>query len=148
MFAALKTVPATARLLGFLGLVPFLAGGIGVWLPGLGDLVYALPLLVMVYAALIASFLGGVRWGTAMQNGARQAPYLVISIVPSLLAFVAVNLPISSAYILLMVIFLAQCVTDLIAVKAGHIEAWFAPLRIALTTGVCLSLMSILLTLI
>ena len=142
----LKTVPPMARILGFLGLVPFLAGGFGVWLPNIGALAFALPLLVMIYAAIIASFLGGVRWGTAMQNGqtAEQARYLVFSIIPSLMAFVAINLPIAGAMLLLMIVFLAQCITDLLAVKAGHIAAWFAPLRLVLTFGVCLSLMSLL----
>ena len=146
LLTALKTAPPMALVLGLLGLVPFVAGGLGVWLNGLGDLRYALPMLVLIYGALIASFLGGVRWGAAMQNGvtAEQPRYLVISIIPSLLAFVALTLPITSGLVLLIIIFLSQALTDVLAVKAGQLKSWFAPLRMVLSTGVCLSLASIL----
>ncbi len=146
LLTALKSVPPMALVLGLLGLVPFVAGGIGVWLDGLGDLRYALPMLVLIYSALIASFLGGVRWGAAMQNGvtAQQPRYLVMSIIPSLLGFVALTLPIVSGLLLLIIIFLSQALTDTLAVKAGHLQSWFAPLRLVLSTGVCLSLVSIL----
>ena len=75
----LKTVPPMALFLGVFGLLPFVAGGVGIWLDGLGDLRYALPMLVLIYGAIIASFLGGVRWGAAMQNGTtqEQSRYLV-----------------------------------------------------------------------
>ncbi|HCL47905.1 MAG TPA: hypothetical protein DHW86_00140, partial [Rhodobiaceae bacterium] len=67
----LKAVPPMALTLGILGLIPFVIGGVGVWLAGLGDLRFALPLIVIAYGCLIASFLGGVRWGAAMQNNDR-----------------------------------------------------------------------------
>ena len=146
LLTALKTAPPMALVLGLLGLVPFVASGLGVWLNGLGDLRYALQMLVLIYGALIASFLGGVRWGAAMQNGvtAEQPRYLVMSIIASLLAFVALTLPITSGLVLLIIIFLSQALTDVLAVKAGQLKSWFAPLRMVLSTGVCLSLASIL----
>jgi len=146
LMTALKTAPPMALILGLLGLVPFAAGGLGVWFNGLGDLHYAMPMLVLIYGALIASFLGGVRWGATMQNGvtAEQPRYLVMSIIPTLLSFVALTLPITSGLVLLIIIFLSQALTDILAVNAGQLKSWFAPLRIVLSTGVCLSLTSIL----
>jgi hypothetical protein len=142
----LKTVPPMALFLGSFGLLPFLAGGVGVWLDGLGDLQYALPMLVLIYGAIITSFLGGVRWGAAMQNGAtqEQTRYLIISIVPSLLAFIALTLPLASGLVLLTIVFLSQALIDILAVKAGHLAAWFAPLRLLLSAGVCVSFVSML----
>ena len=142
----LKTVPPMALFLGVFGLLPFVAGGAGIWLDGLGDLRYALPMLVLIYGAISASFLGGVRWGAAMQNGTtqEQSRYLVLSIVPSLLAFIALTLPLASGLLLLIIVFMSQALTDILAVKAGHLAAWFAPLRLLLSTGVCLSFISML----
>jgi len=60
------------------------------------------------------------------------------------LSFVALTLPITSGLVLLIIIFLSQALTDILAVNAGQLKSWFAPLRIVLSTGVCLSLTSIL----
>ena len=59
-------IPASALLLGLAGLIPFFAGAAAQF--------HALPLLdaeaglklVVIYGAIILSFLGGIRWGTAI----------------------------------------------------------------------------------
>jgi F0F1-type ATP synthase membrane subunit c/vacuolar-type H+-ATPase subunit K len=136
----LSNVPRSAFLLGLSGLLPFMAGGIGVWLPALGDIRFALPLIILAYGCLIAAFLGGVRWGAAMQNAARQNAarqkmprYLVMAIMPTLLALVAFMLPLPQAFILLTVLFVAQAVLDVTAVQQGQLADWYAPLRLLLT---------------
>jgi F0F1-type ATP synthase membrane subunit c/vacuolar-type H+-ATPase subunit K len=146
----LKTVPRMALLLGLAGLLPFLMGGLGIWLPGLGDLRFALPLIVMAYAALIAGFLGGVRWGAAMQNAARgQNPeklprYLVMAIVPSLLGLVGMMLPLPQAFTLFITLFIAQAVVDVMAVESDDLADWYAPLRLLLTGVACAGMASLL----
>ena len=87
----LAAVPRTALWLGLAGLIPFVSGGIGVWLNVLGDIRFALPLIVLAYGCLIAAFLGGVRWGAAMQNNqAAHLPcQLILAIMPTLMALVA-----------------------------------------------------------
>jgi hypothetical protein len=145
----LSKAPFVARLLGFLGLLPFLVGGLGVWLPLLGDLRFALPIMVLAYAALIASFLGGVRWGAAMQassqaNSGTQARHFVLSIVPSLIALVACLLPLPQAFTLLIIMFLAQAVLDVMATETGELADWYAPLRLALTSVAILSMASLI----
>lgn len=144
--AKFSTAPFIARLLGLLGLLPFLLGGLGVWLPTLGDLRFALPIMVLAYAALIASFLGGVRWGAAMQNQslAGQARHFVMSIVPSLIALVAFLLPLPQAFTLLIIMFLAQGVLDVMAADSGELEDWYAPLRLILTGVAILSMASLI----
>ena len=131
----LSNVPRSALLLGLSGLLPFIAGGIGVWLAVLGDIRFALPLIILAYGCLIAAFLGGVRWGAAMQNAARQKMprYLVMAIMPTLLALVAFMLPLPQAFILLIVLFIAQGVLDVTAVQQGQLADWYAPLRLLLT---------------
>lgn len=144
--AAFSSAPFMARLLGLLGLLPFLLGGLGVWLPILGDLRFALPIMVLAYGALIASFLGGVRWGASMQNqsGATQARHLLMSIVPSLVALVAFLLPLPQAFTLLIVMFLAQGVLDFVATESGELADWYAPLRLWLTSVAILSMASLI----
>ena len=131
----LKSVPSIALLLGLLGLIPFIGGGIGVWVSGLGDIRFALPLIIIAYSCLIASFLGGVRWGAAMQNKLSDhlARHLIIAIMPTLIALVAFMLPLPQAFTLLIVLFVAQGVLDLNAVHQGQLAQWYAPLRLLLT---------------
>jgi len=80
--------PATALLLGYAGLLPFAAGAVGVWMlppPLQGQAVQGLA----AYAALIATFLGGVHWGLALGRSTPLALWLVWGVVPSLLAWAA-----------------------------------------------------------
>lgn len=142
----LSSVPPVARLLGLMGLIPFVGGGLGVWLPGLGDLRFALPIMVLAYAALIGSFLGGVRWGAAMQNNRpdSQPRHLAISVVPSLIALVAFLLPLPQGFMLLIILFVAQAALDILAADNGDVAAWYKPLRLLLTVVACLGMMSLL----
>lgn len=143
---SLRHEPPMPRLLGLMGLIPFLVGGVGVWIPILGDLRFALPIMVLAYGALIASFLGGVRWGAAMQNDKAdsQPRHLVLSIVPSLVALVAFLLPMPHAFALLIVLFTAQAVLDTIAADNGDVMAWYRPLRLWLTFIACAAMTSLL----
>ena len=145
-YLSLTAVPKIARILGFAGLVPFLIGGFGVWLPALGDLRFALPIMVLAYGALIASFLGGVRWGASMQNGETDSHphHMVLAIMPTLIALVAFMLPLPQAFMLLIVLFIALGVLDFLAVEADTLKAWYRPLRIWLTLGAALSMASLL----
>lgn len=144
---SLKDVPQTARILGFLGLIPFLLGGLGVWVTAFGDLRFALPIMVLAYGALIASFLGGVRWGAAMQNNRAdsQPRHLVMAIMPSLVALMAFLLPLPQAFGLLIILFTAQAVLDVTAGNNGDLQAWYKPLRLWLSIIACASMASLLL---
>ncbi len=144
---SLKDVPQTARILGFLGLLPFLLGGLGVWVSALGDLRFALPIMVLAYGALIASFLGGVRWGAAMQNNRAdsQPRHLVMAIMPSLVSLVAFLLPLPQAFGLLIILFTAQAVLDVTASDNGDLQAWYKPLRLWLSLIAGASMASLLL---
>ena len=142
----LPDVPPMARLLGLLSLLPFAASGIGVWVEPLGDLRFALPLLALAYAVLIAAFLGGVRWGAAMQNDnpESQARHLLMAITPTLIGLVTLMLPLPQAFTLLIISFIAQAVLDVTATAQGDLQAWYKPLRLVLTGGAVAALISLL----
>lgn len=83
--------PKPALLLGFAGLVPFVAPTLFMAMTEsyCTDLAFA----QLTYGAAILSFLGGARWGFALPEGSPARPdwiNLANSVVPSLLAWVAV----------------------------------------------------------
>ena len=80
-----------ARVLGVAGLLPFAAGAAAIWLASPQDTLASAVLLA--YAALIASFLGGIHWGLAMRESPADTAQLLWGVSPSLLGWLAVLLP-------------------------------------------------------
>ena len=141
-----SAIPAMALFLGLAGLIPFAAGALALWspLPVLDD---ALGLnLVIGYGALILSFLGGIRWGTALGAGGtgRQSGELAASVLGSLAGLAAILIPSVPALTLLIAGFLMQALWDVTSVEAGRLPAWFGRLRMILTAGAVISLIATL----
>ena len=98
-------IPSAALALGLAGLIPFFAGAAAQWV--------SLPLLpqatglklTIVYGAIILSFLGGIRWGTAIgpYDTGRQTLEFSASVLGSLAGLAAVFLPPIPALSLLIV---------------------------------------------
>jgi hypothetical protein len=118
--------------LGYGGLVPFV---------GLAALLWTVPahlqgvigLSLLAYGALIASFLGGIHWGTGFLMGdAAPRAQFVWGIVPSLLAWLALMLPPRSGLVMLAVVLLACLVADRMTYPALGLGRWL-PMRLQLT---------------
>jgi hypothetical protein len=95
----------TLAWLGYGGLLPFGAGTVAVVMHQ-GD--WALPALV-AYGACILSFLGAVHWGwvlgpegVAAKPGLPVVRTLLLGVVPSLVAWVALLLPVDQGLALLI----------------------------------------------
>jgi hypothetical protein len=80
-----QKIPAKAAILGYAGVIPFIAAVL--------LMLFAEPLLqqfaveaFLVYGAVILSFLGGIRWGAASSGDTDVGKALLISVVPSLWA--------------------------------------------------------------
>ena len=100
-------LPLSARRLGYAGLIPFVAGALLVWLVHVDvrqDVVFGLS----AYAALIASFLGGIHWGLAFRHEEPPAAWLGWGVVPSLVAWPALLMP-PYAGLVLQGVLLAGC---------------------------------------
>lgn len=84
--------PSSAFLLGFGGVVPFavLAVNYAIGWPLFDG--FALQAF-LVYAAVILSFLGGIRWGGAVNLGKTRPRELCLAVLPSLWAAAALLLP-------------------------------------------------------
>ena len=127
-------VPVSAGWLGGLGAVPFvgLAGALP-WLAG-----GIKPLVVqalLAYGATILSFLGGVHWGLAIKipPGDGLKARLVLSVLPSLVAWVALLVGGAQGLMLLALAIAAMLWVDLRATRLGHAPLWYPKLRLPLS---------------
>ncbi|NOU05055.1 MAG: DUF3429 domain-containing protein [Hyphomicrobiaceae bacterium] len=88
-----QSLPAIAKILGGMGLIPFIACAVQItsgWPMGpraTGPALYAL----LLYSALIISFLGGVQWGLVLsdQDTNNQTRRFIVSNLPTLAAWSA-----------------------------------------------------------
>ena len=137
------TIPAAAAWLGGLGLLPFAASVAVLWLGPAAWEGEAWRVL-RAYAAIILSFVGAIHWGAALRENEAGRLWRAMgwSVIPALVAWVALLLPPPSGVALLLLGFGAQYGMDRRAVAAGWLPGWYGRLRRALTSGVvaCLAL--------
>lgn len=134
---ALAIVPRLPLWLGVAGLIPFVAGLVGVVAPRLA---IGGPLGLLVYGAVILSFMGGVHWGLAITVQPPRPAQLVISVLPALLAWVAVLAGDWLGMLVEAAGFAALLAYDVSATSTGAAPAWYSALRVRLTAGAVLCL--------
>lgn len=90
-----KSFIKTAQILGYLGLLPFAAGLVAIFLVNDDSLFIKISNLIVYYAAIIIVFVSAVHWGYAIANKNinNRSRIIFISILPSLLALVCLMLP-------------------------------------------------------
>ena len=140
-----NNVPQSAAWLGGLGALPFIG------LAGAASYLDSAPRMFVIhalvaYGAIILSFLGGIHWGLAI--GSRSEvddpairTRLIVSIVPSLAAWVALLVLESTGLLLLAAAVAAMLWVDIRATREGHAPPWYPKLRIPLTCVVVAALM-------
>ena len=132
-------LPALAWLLGLSGLIPFALLGLGTALGWDG---LRFPLLA--YGATILAFLGAVHWGLALRAAPDEKPAerarLVLGVVPSLVAFVALVLPVPLGLALVAGAILLTAAMETVAHQAGLMPPGYLWLRWLLSLGAALSL--------
>jgi hypothetical protein len=122
------------RLHGLAGLLPFVAALL-LALLARNDDQRALGLQAFVaYAAVILSFLGGIRWGAALT--APSFRLLGLAVLPSLLAFGLLLLPPREALPLFALGFAVVGGFDVLRPADAHWPGWFRTLRLQLTVAV------------
>ncbi|TCD16541.1 DUF3429 domain-containing protein [Oricola cellulosilytica] len=88
------------------------------------------------YAAIILSFLGGIRWGVAIVSpgeGRDNAEVLTVSVIPSLVGWFAFFLGDPWSFAVFAAAFAATGLWDRRLVTSGGAPAWFGRLRLLLT---------------
>ena len=135
-----RSLPPLAWPLGLGGLVPFAALALG---SALGWAALRFPLAA--YGATILAFLGAVHWGFALRaepsEKAAEPGRLVLGVVPSLIAFVALLLPLSAGLALLALGTAATAVVETVVAREGLVPSSYLRLRWVLSAGavVCLT---------
>ena len=129
-------VPSVPKSLGYAGLLPFLALSIGLWvIPQ--QYTHEVTQALLAYGAVILSFMGAIHWGAAIDLvNKKQQKQLAWSVLPSLVAWLALLVPVIYGYFLLIIAFAMLCVLDSIASKQKIMPPWYPQLRIPLTTVV------------
>ena len=139
------TLPQLARLLGYAGLVPFIVFSAGAWTTS--PVMQNAHFILLTYAAIILSFMGAVHWGIAMAgNAATAKPQLGLSVLPALLGWLALLIPMLYGYVLMAACFIALLMADRLAGRKGLLPDWYLPMRVILTTIVVLCLLAAALT--
>lgn len=140
-FSAIRP-PPLAVVLGLAGLVPFISGALGLWvIPEVWRERVMEELLS--YAAIILAFMGAIHWGLAMraEESSDKAPLqLGMSVIPPLLGWFALSLPINLALPVFFLAFAALYFADLWAVNHGLAPVWYPALRKPLSIVVIVSL--------
>ena len=124
-----------AKILGYAGLIPFIVFSAGTWM--------TLPLMenahtaLMTYAAIILSFMGAIHWGLAMSQSSSHANLqLAGSVIPALLGWLALLIPMLYGYGLLALSFVLLYFADMLAGDKGLFPSWYLPMRVILTAVV------------
>lgn len=137
-------IPAIPLILGLGGVLPFAAGAYGATgaMDGIGLSADASRMALMLYAALILSFLGGVRWGVGLKliPAAAATRHMFLSVVPALVAWCALLAARPADIAILIAAFAVVGVADLQMAIDGETPRWHGRLRIILTTAVLLCL--------
>jgi hypothetical protein len=134
-------LPRLVSLLGYAGLIPFLAGPAWLWLSP-ATVPTWLDHAWFVYVGMIAAFMAGTFWGFALPaaEGPAGIMGLTFSIVLMLAAWVAMTLPLVAALIGLILVFLLLLLADFWRERTlGEVEGYFQ-LRTALTVGACIAI--------
>ena len=129
--------PRGAMRLGYAGLLPFAFGAALVWFVRPDARVHVLNALA-AYAALIASFLGGIHWGLGCRSAPPDAARFVWAIMPSLLAWLAVLMPSVAGLVVLGTLLVLCYLVDRKVYPAHGLAAWLT-LRFRLTVVAALS---------
>ncbi len=134
-------IPRSVLAYGLLGLIPFLAPPVVAL--ARPDLAGAAIRAQIAYGALILSFLGGVRWGLAVMEGAApRAETITLSMLPSVGAFGIVTLMSRGPRLELLALTVALIAQWLWDQRASEAPPWFARLRTILTVGAVAGLLA------
>lgn len=137
----------TAWLLGLAGLLPFAGAALAsLAAPGWQE---AALLALRAYGAVILSFLGAVHWGFALQPEVGQEGAgprrLILGVIPSLLAWIALLLPIGLALGLLALALVAMAAVEQWGAAEALVPRNYMLLRWILSLGATACLIAALL---
>ena len=154
----MRRLPILAVILGLLGLLPFLGCTVGIIAFPSEVPVPNLVQAMIAYGAVILAFLGGVHWGLALDPRPLITPpgqvaldnrRLTLGVVPSLIGWAALLVPLVAspmiAIVLLILGFVGTTLVEEGARRRGAMPAGYMGLRWLLSAVVLLCLVVVLL---
>ena len=136
------TIPKPAWMLGYMGLLPFVALSIALWFVN-EEYTAVVSNSLFLYAAIILSFMGAIYWGVAIADSNKpDAKLLGYSVIPALVAWFASFASTIISFSLIYLAFAGLCMLDSVTSKRGDLPAWYPFLRVPLTMIVIASLIT------
>lgn len=138
--ASAAVADTTGRVLGYLGLLPFVGALLAMLVLPLALRQFAL-LGMMTYGAVVLSFIGAVHWGwTLAMRAERPGRRLAISVLPALVGWAAVPatalVPTFMGIGVLMAAFVLWYAYERLGDAWTEFPTWYRALRTQLTAGV------------
>ncbi len=128
-----------ALVLGYAGLIPFVALALAVWWlsPAWGA---KCAFGLLAYSATILSFVGAIHWGLAMRDASPSPGLLAWGVIPSLIAWIALLLPAPAGlWLVSIALWLCFAVDRRIYPKFG-LQSWLGMrLRLTAVASICCS---------
>ena len=133
--------PRRVALLGYAGLLPFVALALAAWLAPAAYRARA-AFALLAYGATIASFLGAIHWGLAMRGplAPRTGPF-VWGVFPSLVAWVALLMTLQQGLVTVALLLAICLAVDWRSYPAYGVGAWLT-MRLHLTAVAALCLLA------
>ena len=123
------------RLLGYLGLVPIVFSTALIFIDAQHLMFW--KNILLTYAVVILSFLGALHWAFAMTIETltikQRQSMMAWSVIPSLIAWLALFMPQVLGCILLSCFFVFALLMDFRLAKSASLPNWYLPLRFRLT---------------
>lgn len=137
-----NTIPKPALVLGLAGLIPFVCSAL-LTLSDNADVQSFATMSLAAYGAVILSFLGGVKWGIALSDNNALTSWqpLILSVLPSIVGWLALLLPAIFMLIVLSAALVGQYCLDNNSVQQQKLPIWYGKLRLILSCGAVLSLL-------
>ncbi len=137
-----QPIPFTARLLGFLGLLPFILLALLLHFSPEPELKIFIGRSLISYAAVIISFLGGVRWGLALhaETVASQTMHFTLAVFPSIIAWLLLTARLDTAIAAFAILYALVGLLDAISLGGLDSPPWYRRLRSMLSILVVIAL--------
>lgn len=128
------TIPRVVLFYGLAGLIPFFAAPVGTLLAP--DFRWQFNEALLWWAAIILSFLGGARWGAAVQAEAPAPRLIGLAMLPSIAGWlILVLVPANMRVIQFSALACALLLHLLWDMAARALPGWYGRLRMVLTAG-------------
>ena len=86
----------------------------------------------LIWSLVILSFLGGIRWGLALNKEPLDLWAICISVIPCIIGWFSLLLPVFWTVVVLAVLYLLHGYWDVRSLQ-GEPQSWFASVRTTLT---------------